>query len=54
MIQQVYDWYEVENYLINFYKELDQQFKIIPSFFTTRIISYATFNAQKQVAIQLI
>jgi len=46
-----YVWeHEVGNDQVNLYKEVDQQVKAIPSFFTTPIISYATFNPQKQVA----
>ena len=46
-----YVWeHEVGNDQVNLYKEVDQQVKSIPSFFTTPIISYATFNPQKQVA----
>jgi len=46
-----YVWeHEVGNDQVNLYKEVDQQVKPIPSFFTTPIISYATFNPQKQVA----
>lgn len=46
-----YVWeHEVGNDQVNLYKAPDQQVKAIPSFFTTPIISYATFNPQKQVA----
>ena len=46
-----YVWeHEVGNDQVNLYKDVDQQVKAIPSFFTTPIISYATFNPQKQVA----
>jgi hypothetical protein len=46
-----YVWqHEVGNDQVNLYKAPDQQTKAIPSFFTTPIISYATFNPQKQVA----
>jgi hypothetical protein len=46
-----YVWqHEVGSDQVNLYKEVDQQTKPIPSFFTTPIISYATFNPQKQVA----
>jgi len=46
-----YVWeHEVGNDQVNLYKTPDQQVKAIPSFFTTPIISYATFNPQKQVA----
>ncbi len=46
-----YVWeHEVGNNQVNLYKDVDQQVKAIPSFFTTPIISYATFNPQKQVA----
>jgi len=46
-----YVWeHEVGNDQVNLYKEVDQQVKAIPSFFTTPIISYATFYPQKQVA----
>jgi len=46
-----YVWeHEVGNDQVNLYKDVDQQVKTIPSFFTTPIISYATFNPQKQVA----
>ena len=46
-----YYWeHEVGNYQVNLYKEVEEQVKAIPSFFTTPIISYATFNPQKQVA----
>ena len=46
-----YVWqHEVGNDQVNLYKEVDQQVKSIPSFFTTPIISYATFNPQKQLA----
>ena len=46
-----YVWqHEVGNDQVNLYKEVGQQTKAIPSFFTTPIISYATFNPQKQVA----
>jgi hypothetical protein len=45
-----YVWeHEVGNDQVNLYKDV-QQVKAIPSFFTTPIISYATFNPQKQVA----
>ncbi len=46
-----YVWqHEVGNDQVNLYKEVEEQVKPIPSFFTTPIISYATFNPQKQVA----
>lgn len=46
-----YVWqHEIGNDQVNLYKEVGQQTKAIPSFFTTPIISYATFNPQKQVA----
>jgi hypothetical protein len=46
-----YVWqHEVGNDQVNLYKAPDQQTKAIPSFFTTPIISYATFNPQKQIA----
>ena len=46
-----YVWqHEVGNDQVNLYKDVDEQVKAIPSFFTTPIISYATFNPQKQVA----
>jgi len=46
-----YVWeHEVGNDQVNLYKEVEEQVKAIPSFFTTPIISYATFNPQKQVA----
>jgi hypothetical protein len=46
-----YVWeHEVGNDQVNLYKEVEEQVKPIRSFFTTPIISYATFNPQKQVA----
>ena len=46
-----YVWqHEVGNDQINPYKEINQQVKPIPSFFTTPIISYATYNRLKQPA----
>ena len=46
-----YVWqHEVGNDQINLYKNVDQQIKAIPSFFTTPIISYVIFNQQKQVS----
>lgn len=46
-----YVWeHEVGNDQVNLYKDVNQQVKAIPSFFTTPIISYATFNPQKQIA----
>ena len=43
-----YVWqHEVGNDQVNLYKDVDEQVKAIPSFFTTPIISYATFNPQK-------
>lgn len=46
-----YVWqHEVGNDQVNLYKDVDQQVKSIPSFFTTPIISYATYNRLKQPA----
>lgn len=46
-----YVWeHEVGNDQVNLYKDVEEQVLPIPSFFTTPIISYATFNPQKQVA----
>lgn len=46
-----YVWqHEVGNDQVNLYKEVNQQKKAIPSFFTTPIISYATYNQLNQPA----